>query len=75
MATDARLQEATQKARVALANLTKCGGTAAQSRAAIRQMMLSDAPEIRAFERRFGLAIVPREVVRALPVGEMMDSR
>jgi hypothetical protein len=61
--------EATQNAQVALMNLINCGKTLESSRAAVQALVSGDFEGERLlaiFEKLFGLALVPIEMIEAL---------
>jgi len=65
---DSEKAKAMRAAKAALADLIDCGGTAQASRAAVKAVIAND-PEgerlLAIFEQRFGLAIVPIEMIEA----------
>ena len=67
-ATVGQMKRAIDNAKGALQALINCGETIAQSRAAVKAVIAND-PEgewlLAIFEQRFGLAIVPIEMIEA----------
>ena len=65
---DSEKATAMRKAKAALADLIDCGGTTAVSRAAVKAVIANDSEGERLlaiFEKRFGLVIVPIEMIEA----------